>query len=125
MTSGNFGAWVPLNEHGTRLRWVPFGSPGGPSPSRRAGYRLSVVERRKVFLQTGKWVDDWAGLKRLYRERGWRDLEKGEAGDRMRRDVQDHLHGAPAPEILDYGELPLSEKPLDMRAIYREIVRRD
>jgi hypothetical protein len=48
------------------------------SRARNAGYRLTVEEKTKLEAQLGRPVEDYAELKRIYREQGLRDLERGE-----------------------------------------------
>jgi hypothetical protein len=70
-------------------------------------YRLSADEKKRVFEQTGVHVEDYAHMKRVYRERGWRDVEKGEVGDVMRREIIEWARGG------SKGPCPAGRNSLD------------
>ena len=71
-------------ERGYELDTAPPRSDGFPASNT---YRLSTEERRKIHLQTGVHVEDYANYKRVCREKGWRDEEKGESGLERKKQI--------------------------------------
>lgn len=82
-------------------------------------YRLSPGERERIYLQTGVRVEDYAHYKRVQRERGWRDVEKGEPGDIVRKEVVEWVDAGAKGEC-PAGRNSVGEAPrrrVDMREL--------
>lgn len=89
---------------------------------------LPKKERDLIYEQSGVRVDSRSDMdKKLV---GKRILERGEPGDRMRRDVQEwqrsggEQSGVPAPRMTDYMPRPSVKNPVDIRRVFRENLER-
>lgn len=89
-------------------------------------YRLTPEERERIYLQTGVHVEDYAHFKRVQKERGWRDIEKGEPGDLHRKAILDWVNGgergAPPVPHTSLGPPPPPPK-VDMQRLKYELIR--
>ncbi len=88
-----------------------------------AGYRLTPEEKRRVSLQLGEPVEDYAHLKRLYREQGLRDLERGEPAMEKKKILAEWaMNGAKGP--CPTGHHGLEVKPRDRPSRLAEYIER-
>jgi len=86
-------------------------------------YRLSVEERERIYWQTGRRVEDYANLKRYYRENGLRDEEKGEGG-REKKDLIREWVAAGSPGECPAGRHGLKVKPRPGAGQFMEYIAR-
>ena len=101
----------------------------GSHPSTIPDY-LPKKERDLVYEQTGVRVERRSDMRRKLSERGQRVLERGEPGDRMRRDLSEWVRsggeasGAQAPSMQDYISSRPRQNPVDIRPIWKENLER-
>lgn len=114
----NFGTWVKIADG----REVYVSVEKKAERRRNAGYRLTLEEKRKLEAQLGHPVEDYAHLKRIYREQGLRDLERGEPAATKKDIIKEWVKaGGKDPNPLG----PSSLSPVQRRReTYEQWVRR-
>lgn len=97
-----------------------------PVVGRGAGYRLSKEEKRKIHLQTGIHVEDYAHYKRICRERGLRDQEKGERAFDAKVAIAEWVKSGGRPEDKPVGNCSIQprEKSRESLQAWKERARR-
>lgn len=88
---------------------------------------LHADELRKLETQTGEKFRDYDDYKRWCQKTGSRSLEKGEDGDRFRRELKEWMRSGqdgPAPERkIDWAKAT-GRKPVDIHELYRRMRNR-